>query len=275
MFKWNPTRPFAVVDIEATGIKPQTDRIVELSIVRIMPEGGREVHTLRINPCIPIPLEATKIHGITDKDVAGCPKFPEVAPRVAEILADCDLGGYNVLRYDIPMLVAEFERANLQFDLSGRRIVDAQKIFHRREPRDLTAAVAFYCNDLHANAHGAQADALATIRVLEGQFEKYPDLPAGLDELDQYCFPRDPGWADRAGRLKWVNGEIVINFGKKAGQSLRSLVATDSGFLKWILKGDFPEDTKEIVRGAMEGRYPVPVVSPPRSDTLGRAERER
>ena len=272
MFKWKPTRPFAVFDIEATGANYRIDSIVELCIVRILPSGERESHTFRVNPQMPIPAEATEIHGITNEDVAGCPIFPDIAGQIAEALANCDLGGYNVTRFDIPLLAAEFQRSNLIFDLSGRRIIDAQRIFHRREPRDLTAALSFYCNETHFDAHGAEADALATIRVLEGEFERYPDLPRNPVALDEYCHPRDPSWADQTGRLKWADGEVVINFGKKAGQPLRALLEEDKNFLKWILRSDFPADTQQIVRDAMEGNYPSQsqTPSPPSSDeTLG------
>lgn len=256
MFEWKLDRPFAVLDIESTGANVKTDRIIDLAIIRLEPDGTRTSRVFRVNPMMPIPPAATAIHGIRDEDVAGCPSFDAVAPEVAALLDKCDLGGFNIIRFDIPLLVAEFARCNARFEIEGRRLIDAQKIFHRREPRNLTAALAFYCNDFHENAHGAEADAEATIRVLEGQFAKYPDLPRDLDALDRYCNPRDPAWADRTGRLKWENGEIVLNFGKKAGQPLKRLVQEDSGFLKWLLKGDFPPDTQEIVRNALEGRYP-------------------
>jgi DNA polymerase-3 subunit epsilon len=258
MFQWRLERALAVFDTEATGTNPLTDRIVEICIVKIRPSGERQVHEFRINPQVPIPAGATEIHGITDADVADCPPFHVLARQIADILADCDLGGFNLIRYDIPLLASEFFRSNVPFSLEGRRIIDAQRIFHRREPRDLTAALRFYCNELHLEAHGAKADALATVRVLEGQFEKYPDLPRDLSQLDEYCSPRDPDWVDRAGRLKWSNGEVVINFGKKAGQPLRLLVESDRSFLKWILKAEFPADTQEIIRNAMQGKYPEP-----------------
>ena len=257
-FKWKPTRPLAVFDIEATGANHRADRIVELAIVRILPSGERESFTFRVNPQMPIPPEATEIHGITNEDVAACPTFLQIAGQVAEAFADCDLAGYNVTRFDIPLLIAEFQRSNLIFDLSGRRIIDAQRIFHRREPRDLTAALSFFCNETHFDAHGAAADTLATIRVLEGEFERYPDLPKNPAALHEYCNPRDPSWVDQTGRLKWADGEVVINFGKKAGQLLRALVENEKSFLNWMLKSDFPADTKEIVCNALEGNYPLP-----------------
>ncbi len=275
MFQWKPSRPLAVIDIEATGPNARTDRIVELAIIKIMPSGERTTRVFRVRPTIPISAEAESIHGIKNEDVASCPLFADIARDVSAELHGCDIGGYNVLRYDITMLAAEFERANLAFDIDTRRIVDAQRIYHRREPRDLTAALAFYCSEVHANAHGAEADALATVRVLEGQFGKYADLPTDVDELDHYCNPRDPSWVDRAGRFKWADGEIVCNFGKKAGVKLKELVATDPGFVKWILRSEFPPDTQELMRHALEGRYPAPPhpeaarTQPSSGDTLG------
>lgn len=251
-------RPLAVIDIEATGTSPRADRIVELAIIRLMPDGTRSTHTFLVNPQVPIPPETTEIHGISDSDVADSPTFGEIAPEVFRLLEGCDLAGYNILRFDIPMLAEEFLRANTPFDIDGRRIIDAQRVFHRREPRDLTAALAFYCGEMHFDAHGAESDALAVIRVLEGQFKRYPDLPRDIDELDAYCNPRDPSWVDRTGKLKWVNNEIVLNFGRKKGESLRTLIRNDPGFIKWMLKSDFPRDMQEIVANALEGKWPAP-----------------
>jgi DNA polymerase-3 subunit epsilon len=251
-------RPLAFFDIEATGTSPRADRIVELAITRLHPNQSRDNHVWRINPGVPIPPESTEIHGITDADVADCPTFAAVAREVEALLTDCDLAGYNVLRYDIPMLVEEFARVGVCFDPDARRIVDVQRIFHRREPRDLTAALAYYCNEPHLDAHGAQADVDATIRIFQAQLERYADLPADVDGLSAYCDPRDPAWVDRQGRLRWVDGEITINFGRKKGTPLREMIATDPGFIKWMLKSDFPLDTREIVTNAYEGKWPTP-----------------
>jgi DNA polymerase-3 subunit epsilon len=261
-------RPLAIFDIEATGTNIRTDRIVELAVVKILPAEGKEVHVFRVNPEMPIPAEAAAIHGITDADVAHCPPFKAVAPKIFRLFDGCDLGGYNVLRYDIPLLQEEFTRASLNFTLEGRRVLDAQRIFHRKEPRDLTAALSFYCGEMHVDAHGAEADALATLRVIEGQFARYPDLPQTMEDLDAYCNPRDASWVDREGRLKIENGEIVLNFGKKKGESLKALARNDPGFLKWMLKGDFPSDTKEHVRKALS-EYRADPIGAMLGDMLG------
>jgi hypothetical protein len=161
------------------------------------------------------------------------------------------------------MLTEEFARANRPFSVEGRRILDAQRIFFRNEPRDLSAALRYYCGDSHDNSHDALGDVLATIRVLDGQFRKYPDLPDDMDALNEYCDPRDPSWVDRAGRLKWAKGEVVFNFGKFQGQSLRDAVVNDPNFITWLLRSDFPDDTKQIVRDAVNGKYPGTAAPPP------------
>ncbi len=251
-------RPLAVFDIEATGVNTRTDRIIELAIIKLLPDGTHETHVMRFNPTIPIPAEATAIHGITDDEVRDQPTFAEQAERIRDLLEDCDLGGFNIVRYDIPILIEEFARCGRPIDLGSRRIVDAQRIFHMRERRDLTAALQFYCGKTHVDAHGAEADAIATIRVLEGQLARYDDLPRSVEELDKLCNPKHPQWVDRAGKLKWINGEAVINFGRKQNTPLRILADTDPSFLNWMLKADFPVDVREIVQNALNGQLPEP-----------------
>lgn len=253
-------RPLVFLDIESTGINPRLDRIIELAVIKIFPDGRREEHVFRLNPEIPIPPEATAIHHIANADVAYAPPFRQIAQQLLEILADCDLGGFGVARFDAPMLMEEFARAGLAFNPDERRIVDAQRIYHQKEPRDLSAALFFYCGEKHAGAHGAVADALAALAVLEAELQKYPDLPRSVAELDKYCNPpRNPAWADRTGKLKWAQGELVINFGtQKIGQKLKDLSRADPKFLQWILKSDFPADTKRLVAEALEGRFPPP-----------------
>ena len=251
-------RPLVVFDLEATGLNKRTDRIVSLALVRYEPSGTVEqVHYL-INPGVPIPEETTAIHGITDADVQEAPSFEDMADIIARHFDGADLAGYNILGYDIQMLTEEFARVNRPFELEGRRILDAQRIFFRNEPRDLSAALTYYCGQTHEDSHDALGDVLATIRVLGGQFERYPELPDQMDALNDYCDPRDPSWVDRAGRLKWAKGEVVFNFGKFQGQSLREAVVHDPNFITWLLRSDFPPDTKQIVRDAVAGTFPEP-----------------
>lgn len=264
-------RPLAIFDIESTGISPRADRIIELAIIRVEPDGGAAEKYWLVNPTIPIPVESTAVHGITDEIVKNCPPFAQVAREVDAFLEGCDLGGYNVLRFDIPMLSEEFLRAGLDLDVDNRRVLDAQRIYHQREPRDLAAALRFFCGRDHADAHGAEADARATLDVIKGEFIKYPDLPDNMAEIDRQFNATDPLDVDRGGRLRWVDGEMTINFGKKKGEKVRNLADSDPSFLKWILRSDFPADTRKLVQDALDGIYPPP--PPKAAASAGRAMR--
>lgn len=258
MFPVKLDRPLAILDIEATGISPRADRLIELAILRIDPDGAEQARTWLVNPTVPIPVETTAIHGITDDVVRACPTFAQVAEAIKAFIGPSDLGGFNILRFDVPMLCEEFLRAGVAFDAESRRVLDAQRIFHLREPRDLTAALAFYCGRPHTDAHGAEADVRATRDVILGEFRRYADLPTDMETLDRTFNARDPFNADRSGRLRWVDGELTVNFGKKKGSRLRDLVRDDPGFLKWIAKNDFPLDTRRIVEQVLNGVFPEP-----------------
>ncbi len=258
MLKLKLDRPIVFFDIEATGISPRADRILELCMVRYCPMRGEDRYNQRFNPDgMPIPADATAVHGIRDEDVKDCPTFAQEAQNVLDFIEGCDLAGYNIIRYDIPMLAEEFQRAQLPFSTTTRRILDVQRIFHQKEPRDLTAALQFYCGDAHVDAHGAEADVEATVRVFEGQLAKYDDLPRSIEALDQYCNPQNPTWVDSTGKLRWQDGSVAINFGKNRGKLLRDLIENDRGFINWMLKSDFPPDTREIIQSAMQGKYPT------------------
>jgi DNA polymerase-3 subunit epsilon len=178
-------------------------------------------------------------------------------------LVGCDLGGFGVLRFDLPLLTEEFRRVGLEFSTSAVHTVDAQRIYHLREPRTLSAALRFYCADDHVGAHGAKADVLATMRVLEGEMARYPDLPVDVEGLGQYCNPRDAEALDPDGRLKWRGTEVVLAFGQKSGLPLRELVARDATYLRWILNKDFSPEVKAIVRDALDGKFPQRSASVP------------
>ncbi len=241
-------RPLVIFDTETTGTNPRADRIIEIACLKVHPDGRREQFLRRINPGIPIPSASTAIHGITDSDVAGEPRFREVAADLAAFLAGVDLAGYNIAGFDLPVLRAEFLRAGVAFEVSERRLVDAQRIFFAREPRHLAAAARFYCQSEHAGAHGALADAEMTLRVLEGQLERYVELPRSVGELHElFCAGIDQD-LDPEGRIRLVNGEPTINFGRNRGRLLRELAREEPGFLRWILKGDFSEPVKAIAR---------------------------
>ena len=250
-------RPLVVFDIESTGTTPRKDRIIELAAVKLMPDGTEISKCWLMNPGVKIPPETTKIHGITDEIVKDCPTFADKADEIFAFFEGCDLSGFNADRFDIPCLEEEFARVGKNFAPSSRRHVDVQRIYHRMEPRDLSAAVRFYLGRDHTCAHGAEADARATLEVLKAQMEKYPELPQTVGEMDEYLVPHDPLNADRYGMLRWKDGELTINFGKKKGESLRKLMLNEPNYLRWIVKGDFDTEVKAIVRDLMEnGRLP-------------------
>ncbi len=241
-------RPLVVFDTETTGTNSRSDRIVEIACVKIHPDGRREDWERRLNPGIPIPAPSTAIHGISDADVASAPRFRDVAAELAAYLEGCDLAGYNIAGFDLPVLRAEFLRAGVPFEVTDRRLVDAQRIFFAREPRHLAAAARFYCQSEHDGAHGARADAEMTLRVLVGQLERYAELPHSVAELHaQFCAGIDQD-IDPEGRFRLVNGEPTVNFGKNRGRLLKDISREEPGFLRWILKGDFSEPVKSVAR---------------------------
>lgn len=251
-------RPLCFFDLESTGTFPDRDRIVDLTIITLHPDGSRSEFSALVNPTVPIPPSATAIHGISDAMVGDQPTFKQLAPPIAALLTGADLAGFGVRRFDLRMLAAEFARAAVPFSLEGRRIIDALAIYHKREPRDLSAALRFYCGDELEGAHRALADVEATIAVLAGQFARYTDLPTSIDALHAYC--RDERWVDDTGRIVWIDGVACIGFGKHAGRTLESLAAEPYGrdYLRWILDADFPTDTKRIVSSALAGKFPTP-----------------
>lgn len=251
------SRPLVVFDIESTGTSPRRDRIIELAAVKISPDGSETEKCWLLNPGVKIPPETTAIHGISDEIVKDCPTFKERAAEIFAFFDGCDLSGFNADRFDIPCLEEEFARAGMNFAPTSRKHVDVQRIYHRMEPRDLSAAVRFYLGRDHAGAHGAAADARATLEVLKAQMAKYPSLPQTVDEMDEYLVPHDPLNADRYGMLRWKDGELTVNFGKKKGESLKKLLLNEPNYLRWIIKGDFDTEVKTIVRDLVEnGRLP-------------------
>ena len=244
-------RPMAVFDLETTGTDPLRDKIVEIALIRVDPGGERAAMVCRVNPGRPIPPEATAVHGITDADVATSPPFRDVARGLLDFLSDADLAGFNVRRFDVPLLDREFRDCGFDLALSQRRIVDAMTIFHRKEPRDLTAAVRFFLDRDHAGAHGAAADAEASLAVLAAQLGRYPDLPRTVGGLDRWCNPTPPGAVDRGGKFVLREGEIVFAFGRQKGRTLREVARAQRDYLEWILKQDFPEDARGLVEKAL------------------------
>lgn len=257
--KLNLTRPLAIFDLETTGTNIGNDRIVEISIIKVHPDEREEVFTRRINPGIPIPPEVTAIHGITDEDVKDAPKFAEIGPQLLQFLANCDMGGYNSNKFDVPLLVEEFLRAELDFDLKGRRFVDVQNIFHKMEPRTLKAAYKFYCNGDLVNAHSAEADTRATYEVLLSQIERYEgaeytdrdgavSTPVKNDIKALHEFSFHNRNADLVGHLIFnQKNQEVFNFGKHKGKTVEEIFNTEPSYYDWMMKSDFPLSTKKVI----------------------------
>lgn len=236
-------RPVMFFDLETTGTDIMHDRIVEISMIKVMPDGSDRQRTVRVNPGMPIPEEATAVHHITDADVANEKSFKELAPVLAESFAGCDLAGFNSNRFDIPLLAEEFARAGIDFDLRGTRFIDVQTIFHKREQRTLSAAYRFYCDKDLEGAHSANADTRATYEVLMAQLDRYEDLPNDMDKLAEYSSQNRN--VDLMGRLVYdEQNREVINFGKYKGQLATEVFRRDPGYFSWIQQGDFPSNTK-------------------------------
>lgn len=240
------SRPLAFIDLETTGVSIGTDRIVEISILKLIPNGGEEVYTYRINPTIPIPAESSAIHGIYDKDIKDAPTFKEMAPKLFHILEACDLAGYNSNKFDIPLLVEEFLRVEIDFDMQNRKCVDVQNIFHKMEQRTLSAAYRFYCNKEIENAHSAEADVRATYDVLNAQLEKYDSLQPNVSFLATFSTMGDN--VDLAGRIvRDKKGVEVFNFGKHKGRSVLEIFKSEPSYYNWMMDGDFPLSTKRVI----------------------------
>ncbi len=255
----NLTKPLAFFDLETTGISVGSDRIVEISIVRVNIDNSTDILTKKVNPTIPIPEASSKIHGIYDKDVVGCPTFKELAPQLSQFLTNCDLAGFNSNKFDVPVLVEEFLRAEIDFDLKNRRLIDVQNIFHMMEPRNLTAAYKFYCDKPLENAHSAEADTLATYEIFKAQLERYQDTEL-TDEKGNKFHPvkndmsvlstltaRNKN-ADLAGRIVFNDHNVeVFNFGKHKDKPVREIFEKEPSYYSWMMQGDFPLYTKKII----------------------------
>ena len=237
------TKPLAVIDIECTGMNLSSDGIVEIAIVKILPDGKKMVKRKLLNPEVPIPPSQTDIHGITDEMVKDAPTFRQAANEIRQFIDNADLAGYNSNRFDIPMLVEEFLRVSLDLDFRNRKLLDVQKIFHMMEQRTLTAAYKFYCNGILENAHSAEADANATWEVLQSQIEKYPQLGLTIDSILK-CIGED-NTVDFARRMIMENGREIFNFGKHKGRAVTDVLKAEPQYYDWMMKGDFPLHTKQ------------------------------
>ncbi|MDE3211883.1 MAG: 3'-5' exonuclease [Bacteroidota bacterium] len=236
-------RPLAFIDLETTGVNLATDRIVEIAIVKVFPDKSKTVKQKLINPQIPIPKSSSDIHGITDEKVKDAPTFKQVANELKQFIEDSDLSGYNSNRFDIPILMEEFLRAGLSIDMSNRRLVDVQQIFHMMEKRTLAAAYKFYCDKELIDAHSAEVDASATWEILEAQLDRYQNLGDSLDSILQ--FTGEDQYVDFARRFVLENGVEMFNFGKHKGRPVAEVLKAEPQYYDWMMKGDFPLHTKQ------------------------------
>jgi len=256
-------RPLAVLDLETTGTAPETDRIIEIAILLVYPDGKEIEYSSRVNPEMAITCEATNVPGIRDGDVKDKPPFWAIALEVAAVLKDCDVAGFNVAAFDLRLLANEFDRAGVEFSIEDRAIIDAQRIFHVKEPRDLQAAGRFYLNTGHEDAHSALADASLSWRVLKAQLERYLDLPRNVAELHDFCNPTADRYLDSGRKFEWRHGQVAFAFGKNQGRLLEEIAEEERDYLKWMASSDFPSDTKKIVEDALDGRFSEPKTKGP------------
>ncbi len=239
-------RPICFFDLETTGIEVAKDRIVEISIFKVFPNGTTESKTWLVNPTIPIPPQTTAVHGITDEKVANEPTFKELAPKVHNMIKDSDLGGYNSDRFDIPLLAEELLRAEVDFDMKNRVSVDVQTIFHKKEERTLSAALKFYCGTNLENAHSAEADTMATYEILKAQLDRYDDLDNDMKWLSEYTTRKKS--VDFAGFIALnKEGKEIFTFGKNKGQLVEDILEKEPGYYGWIQGADFPLYTKKVL----------------------------
>jgi len=235
------------IDLETTGLSTSTDRIIELTALKVHPDGAKEERSVPINPGIPISPGAMKVHGITDDDVADKPSFKQYASSLMTFIDGADLGGFGAIRFDLPMLIAEFRRVGLELDLNGRSVVDPMVIYHKFEPRNLESAYEKYCGKPLEAAHSSLADVRAAAEVLSSQLEFYADLPEDMEGLHTLCHPREPDWIDDEGKLIHSEEGPLLGFGKYQGRRLKEVAEIDQGYLAWINNSDFSQQVKDIV----------------------------
>lgn len=242
----NLKNPIIFFDLETTGVNITHDRIVEISYIKIYPNGEEEEKTLRVNPGCHIPEEATAVHHITDEDVKDCPKFKDIAKNLSKVFEGCDIAGFNSNRFDIPLLAEEFLNAGVLIDFSKRKFVDVQTIFHKMEQRTLVAAYKFYCDKDLTEAHSASADTRATYEVLKAQLDRYADLKNDIDYLSN--FSSQVKNVDLMGRIVYnEKQQEVFNFGKYKGVPVEEVFRKDIGYYAWMMQGDFAQDTKRVL----------------------------
>jgi len=247
------TKPVAFFDLETTGLSVSKDRIVEIGIIKVNPDQSEESLTMKLNPEMKISQESIDIHGISDEDIKDCPTFKDTAEKIKTFIGDADLAGYNSNKFDIPMLLEEFSRVNVEFDMKNRKCVDVQNIFHKKEQRTLAAAYKFYCNKEIENAHSAEADIIATYEVLKSQLDKYDDLENDISFLAEFSQNNKNKLLDFAGRLA-INkkGEPIYNFGKHKDKTIKDVFIKEPSYHAWMLNNDFPFYTKQVLKEVID-----------------------
>lgn len=268
-------RPLVCFDLETTGTSPERDRIVEIGLVRVEPDGSRRSYRTLVNPEMPIPPPATAVHGISDDDVRDAPTLAAVAPGIVALFEGADLCGFNSIGFDAPLLEAELRRAGSPIDLAGRRHLDAMRIFHAMEPRTLTAAYRKFCGKDLTEAHAALADVEATLEVLDAMVGCYDELSGDVDDLHRVSNPNEGRFVDRTRKFEWDDqGRACFTFGKHQGKPLEEIARTTPGYLSWMLGNDFSDEVRRILSDALVGRFPAkttaadpPAAAPPAATT--------
>ena len=251
------TKPLVVLDLETTGIWIEKDRIIEIGMVKVLTDGKKETYATRVNPCMPIPPVVTELTGITDADVKNAPSFLSIAGKVLAFLEGADIGGFNVERFDLPLLAREFADAGIKFEYATRTVYDAQKVYHLHERRDLSAAFAFYCHQDLKDAHSATADAEATLAILQEQLKRYTAGREDVEALKDFEYKQNSEYFDNERKFRWWNGDLYMTFGKYAKKEpLRVIAKKDPQYLEWVLDKDFSDEVKTMIQGVLNGQFP-------------------
>ena len=253
------SRPLVILDLETTGTWVEKDKIVEIGLIKLMSDGTRLDYIKRVNPGMPIPPNVTRIINITDADVKDKPRFENIAKEALSFLGDSDLAGFNILRFDLPLLEREFYDAGLNFHWRDRDIYDAQKIYHIHEKRDLMAAYFLYCGKKLENAHSALNDAEATMDILDAQVGKYGSTELGIESLKDIDYERSSDYFDKERKFCWWNGQLYPTFGKHGKKKhIKDIAKEDREYLEWILTKDFDDDVKMMIQKVLDGQFPKP-----------------
>jgi len=254
--KFNLERPLVFFDLETTGLDTKTARIIEIALIKLFPDNTTDSFLTLINPEMVIPKEATEVHGINNFDVMDKPTFKEIAVDVMSVIKDSDLAGYNIVSYDVPILLNEIKRAGLFYSIDNVKLIDVMKIFKLKERRDLSAAFRFYCDKELEGAHSALVDTQATLDIFKAQTEKYSDLPKNINDLHNFCNQRDERFVDAERKFRWEKNQACFTFGKFKGQPLSIVSKKDPEYLAWMANQDFSDEVRNIIRSALKGQFP-------------------